>query len=133
MMNIVNSELCSFCDTESETIIHLLCSCRKVKQLWSSVQKWCSKCFSLPDLSPQTAVFGFLENARAHIHQNLILLFLKKFVYENRELPSQIALPTFLNYLNYIYKIEHKIALKNNMVEKKTFKEMGNYSTAFSC
>ena len=39
-------------------------------------------------------------------------------MYEKRELPSQIALPTFLNYLNYIYKIEHKIALKNNTVEK---------------
>ena len=74
--------------------------------------------FFLPDLSPQTAVLGFLENARAHIHHNLILPFFKKFVYKKRELPSQIALPTFINYLNYIYKIEHKIALKNNMVEK---------------
>ena len=67
-MNIVNSELCSFCQTEAETIIHLLCSCRKVKQLWTSVQQWCRKCFSLADLSPPTAVLGFLENARAHIH-----------------------------------------------------------------
>ena len=31
-MNILNSELCSFCEAEPETIIHLLCSCRKVKQ-----------------------------------------------------------------------------------------------------
>ena len=117
-MNIVNSELCSFCEAEPETIIHLLCSCRKVKQLWSSVQQSCSKCFFLPDLSPQTAVPGFLENNRAHIHQNLVLLFFKKFVYEKRELPSQIALQTFLSYLNYINKIEHKIVLKNNTVEK---------------
>ena len=117
-MNIVNSELCSLCEVEPETVIRLLCSCGKVKQLWSSVQQWCSKCFSLPGLSTQTAVLAFLENARAHIHQNIILLFFKKFVYEKRELPSQIALPTFLNYLNYIYKIEHKIALKNNKVEK---------------
>ena len=39
-MNIVNSELCSFFEAEPETIIHLLCSCRKVKQLWSSVEQW---------------------------------------------------------------------------------------------
>ena len=116
-MNIVNSELCSFCEVEPETIIHLLCSCRKVKQLWSSVQQWCIKCFSLPDLSPKAAVLGFLENARTHINENLILLFFKKFVYEKRVQPSQIALPTFLNYLNYIYKIEYKIALKNFTVE----------------
>ena len=117
-MNIVNSELCSFCEAESETIIHWLCPCRKVKQLWASVQQCCSKCFSPPDLSPQTGVLGFLENARSHIHQNIILLFFKKFVYEKRDLPPQIALPTFLNYLNYIYKIEHKVAVKNNTVEK---------------
>ena len=116
-MNIVNSELCSFCETEPETIIHLLCSCRKVEQLWSSVQQWCSKCFSLPDLSPKTTVLGFLENARTHINENLILLFFKIFVYEKLVQPSQIALPTFLNYLNYIYKIEYKIALKNFTVE----------------
>ena len=118
-MNIVNSELCPFCEAEQETIIHLLCSCREVKQLWSSVQQWCSKCFSLPDLSPKTAVLGFLENARTHINENLILLFLKKFVYEKRVQPSQIALPTFLNYLNYIYKIEYKTALKHFMVENR--------------
>ena len=99
-MNIVNKELCSFCEAEPETIIHLLGSCRKVKQLWSSVQQWCSKCFSSPDLSSQTAVLGFLENTGAHSHQNLILLLFKKFMYEKRELPSQIALPTFLNYLH---------------------------------
>ena len=117
-MNTVNSELCLFCEAEPEMIIHLLCSCGKVIQLWSSSQQWCSKCFSLPNLSPQTAVLGFLENARAYVHQNLILFFFKKFVYEKRELPYQIALPTFLTYLNYIYKIEHKIALKINTVEK---------------
>ena len=119
-MNIVNSELCSFCEAESETIIHLSCSCRKVKQRWASVQQlqWCSKSFSLSDLSPQTVVLGFLKNARAHIHQNLVLLVFRKFAHKKRELPSQIALPTFLNYRNYIYKIEHKIAPKNTTVEK---------------
>ena len=47
-----------------------------------------------------------------------IVVVTKKFKYEKRELPSQIALPTFVNYFNYIYNIEHKIALKNNTVEK---------------
>ena len=117
-MNIVDLELCSFCQEEPETIIHLLYLCSRVKQLCSSVRQWCSKCFSLPDLSPQTAILGFLENTGAHIRHNLILLFFKKFVYEKRELPSQIALPAFPNYLIYIYKIEHKTAFKNNMVEK---------------
>ena len=39
-------------------------------------------------------------------------------MYERQELPSQTVLPTFLNYLNYIYKIEHKITLKNDTIEK---------------
>ena len=116
-MNIVNSELCSFCETEPETIIHLLCSCRKVKKLWSSVQQWCSKCFSLPDLSPKTAVLGFLEMLEHISTKTSFYSFFKKFVYEKRVQPSQIALATFPNYLNYIYKIEYKIALKNFTVE----------------
>ena len=57
--NMVHKEPCSFCEAELETIIHLLCSCRKVKQLRTIVQQWCSKYFSLPDISPQTAVHGF--------------------------------------------------------------------------
>ena len=42
-INIVDSDLCSFCKKETETIVHLFCNCENVVHLWDSV----NECYSL--------------------------------------------------------------------------------------
>ena len=36
----VDNDRCSFCNQESETIIHVLFLCNKVKEFWVALQNW---------------------------------------------------------------------------------------------
>ncbi len=38
---IVDSELCTFCNTEPETYIHLFWECQVAKQIWNQIELWC--------------------------------------------------------------------------------------------
>lgn len=38
---VVESDLCTFCNTEPETYIHLFWECPVAKQLWNQVSTWC--------------------------------------------------------------------------------------------
>ena len=55
----VESPLCSLCNSETETMIHLFCHCSKTLQLWRSLPNWCKECLTLPTLEPSTAILGF--------------------------------------------------------------------------
>ena len=35
---IRSNDLCTFCETERETVIHIFCECKYVRQLWSQIQ-----------------------------------------------------------------------------------------------
>ena len=52
-MNRVNSQTCSFCHMEIETVEHLFCNCVNVKDIWIYVLKELQKTTSthfVPDL-----------------------------------------------------------------------------------
>ncbi len=38
---IVDSELCTFCNTEPETYVHLFWECQVAKQIWNQIEMWC--------------------------------------------------------------------------------------------
>ena len=74
---------------------------------------------SLPDLLPQTALFGFyedLENKFATLNNHILLLF-KLYVYKQRE-SKVLNLQGLISVINEIKKVEKKIALKNKKLEK---------------
>ena len=39
-MNIIDSDICDFCDQQEQTLCHLFYECRLVKEFWASVQSW---------------------------------------------------------------------------------------------
>ena len=83
---IINTPFCSFCEKKEETTIHLFYECEKTCSLWSELKLYFRQ-LSLPDLLPQTALFGFyedLENKFATLNNHILLLF-KLYVYKQRE------------------------------------------------
>ena len=47
----VESPLCSLCNREPESNLHLFCNCQETQKLWKSVQHWCKNLISLPHLT----------------------------------------------------------------------------------
>ena len=82
----VESTLCSFCKAEDETYIHLFYKCRKNSILWRQLQELFSSALNLPNISPQSAIFSFLNDALEHGPLiNHILLIFKNYSYKARE------------------------------------------------
>ena len=74
----VKSPLCSLCKTDVESFIHLFCRCRKGFILRRQHQEFLSSGLDLPSILPQSAIFGFLDDALEHkLLLNRILLILK--------------------------------------------------------
>ena len=79
--------LCSFFHSYDETIKHTFLECIFVKQLRNHSRLFLTNDISLPILTPQTAIFGFIngiENNTYKITYHILLIF-KLQVYKSRE------------------------------------------------
>ena len=78
---------CSFCHSYDETIKHIFLECIYVKQLWNHLRLFLTNDISLPILTPQTAIFGFINGIENNVYKikNHILLIFKLHVYKSRE------------------------------------------------
>ena len=117
------SPLCSFCNLYDETPYHMFYEWDRVKCLWSDLVQCFQNNLILPTLTPQTAIFGFLdytnndsifENNKCL--SNHILLIFKLYVYKSRE-KKLLNINNLIAEIQKIKRIEKEIALPNS---KKT-------------
>ena len=87
LFRTVSSPLCSFCNREEETILRTFYSCIFTKALWNDLKNSVEGFLHLPDLTPQSAVFGFLDiNTNVYLISNHLLLIFKFYVYKARSI-----------------------------------------------
>ena len=79
--------LCSFCHSYDETIKHIFLECICVKQLWNHLRLFLTNDISLPILTPQTAIVGFINGIENNVNKikNHILLIFKLHTYKSTE------------------------------------------------
>ena len=58
----VDSPLCSFCNEEKETPLHLFHSCLKIKQLWNKRRQYSSQFINITHSTPQSSILGIFDN-----------------------------------------------------------------------
>ena len=80
----VDSSLCSYCNKEQETLLHLFHSCLKTKQLWNKPREYFSKFINIPHSTPQSSIPGiFDDNQHWELINHLSLIF-KFYIYSAR-------------------------------------------------
>ena len=83
-----NTSLCSFCNLEDETVIHLFAHCSKTKRLWCTVIQYFKINLHIPPLSLQIAIFGFVEaDDKVFLILNHLLL-LSNSMFMSQEVPK---------------------------------------------
>ena len=112
------SPLRSFCPTEAETTLHIFHKCSATKILWNRLLLFFETDLDFPDLTPQAALFGFVNELdnNLNIIQNHILLIFKLCVYQSRG-RGVLNLNSLIKNVTKIKKLEIKIA---SVCEKKT-------------
>ena len=101
----VESPLCSLCNSETETMIHLFCHCSKTLQLWISLSNWCKECLTLPTQEPSTAILGFgnISDEKSKLINHILILF-KYFIYANRNIRHAANFHALKLYISSVQK-----------------------------
>ena len=116
---IVSRSLCSFCNSEEETPFHIFHDCTHTQNLWNQLQTYISENLVIPCLTPQSAMFGFIDTQLENrVIINHLLLIFKFNVYKSRDLKT-------LNFLYLKSDIIHIRQIEENNIRKhrKYFKK----------
>ena len=82
---IISQPKCSICELYDETPQHLFYECIYTQHLWNHLQIYISGKIALPDLTPQSVIFGFTNVLdQNYITVNHLLPIFKYNVYNSR-------------------------------------------------
>ena len=111
-MKLSDTHLCSYCKLHDEHISHLFFGCAYTKNLWADLQTYFKNQIRLPDLTLQSAFFGFLEaNKEDYTLVNVILLTFKITLYQQRT--KKITFLSFIRNISLREKIERSFSVSD--------------------
>ena len=114
---ICESNICNVCQKDKQTILHLLCECEEVVNIWKYVMGLCEKMSNIKlNFNQESIVFNKVHEKTTHIC-NFIILIVKQYLYRCKCINTK---PTneIIEEIQYIEKIEFYNALENNRVKK---------------
>ena len=81
--NIIESDLCTFCNLQEETIIHLLYLCPKVQPLWSALKEIAKNYrHGVMNLTLHRIIWNLVNDDPSHIINFLVLFAaIRKTIY----------------------------------------------------
>ena len=115
LFGMAESPSCAFCQTEVESVYHLLFSCRVSSSFWKHVLSWVRDYnISVDNLKEEDVIFGTFDIAEDFLLFNHILVLGKFYIY-SRKYPNGIrSLQGFIARRRRIYNIEFHIARKRD-------------------
>ena len=116
-----DDDKCSFCNKETENLIHLFWRCEKTKNFWDSLFKWMQSCqLSLGEhnyLHINTALGLRPDRSKHKLQINFCCLITKLYIWLCRSKEQPPNLNNFLLYLKHIYQIENNASTVKNKWE----------------
>ena len=113
--NIIDSNMCSFCKTQPETILHMFGQCLITENFWTNIVNWFHNKNILLSITLKEKIFG---KKTKYIYINLIILIAKYHIYLQRLNERTPSLASFLIDLRNYFLAEKYIYLKNNKAQQ---------------
>ena len=76
--------LCSFCNLKNETPYHLFYERSQTNSFWNQLRHFLSNSLNIPLLTPQSAIFGFINQKENFLIINHLLLTFKFYTRNSR-------------------------------------------------
>ena len=118
----INILLCSLCNNFNETPVHLFHDCELTNSLWNDLKSFFHPLIDLSNLTPQSALFGFVVKDEDFILKNHILLLFKYCVYKYRT--DNLTFHTILSKIKSTFLVEKNIYMHNTNVFDKKWKKV---------
>ena len=109
------SKECTLCNNYSETIIHLLVECEKVKTLWRNLEKWLKYFHKIEISLDKESILLNNYKDKHSTYVNLMILIMKRYIYVTRCEESDPKFNCFVQKIHEQYRIERIVANKKDM------------------
>jgi exonuclease III/hemoglobin-like flavoprotein len=112
----IESDKCDYCETEKETIYHVLYDCIKINKFWKELQIWLKTNFLFQlDLEPCDLILG-TSNQNSAMHN--VIMYAKYFIYKTKfHTNKNLTVDAFVNYFQRIYEVEKYLATLKGKLE----------------
>ena len=111
------TNLCSYCNVEPETLINIFCHCHVTKTFYCRINDYLRQCnVVLPELTEQFVLYGVTDITDGHnrkLVQHINILY-KEIVFKCRDNNSDLTLTHFKARMSNLEKIERRIAISRN-------------------
>jgi len=105
---MVNSDICDYCNIETESIKHMIWSCPRARDLWTCLEQIITRSYGISYITYETIILG--SQNPIPILENIILIALKLIMSIDRS--QSIESDQLVNKIKKLYTIE-KYAFKN--------------------
>ena len=108
-------DLCTFCNTHSESIVHLYYDCNIIKNLWFQIFDDLDLRQKIPNLlfEKKIIIFGYNEENHFKKSFNLFLLYIKYYIYIKKLELTEPNLVGAKSYVRYKSKIHNDVETLN--------------------
>ena len=127
-MRIKNDSICTFCQSNNETIIHLLWKCDKTQKFIREIARWLGTCNIQCNITEEYFIFGLQREHTFSKIFNFILLYAKYYIYLVRCKKQSLTLSVFQKKLKFMYKVHKDIAYSHKK-EDEFQKDWSRYQT----
>ena len=127
-MRIKNDSLCTFCQSNNETIIHLLLKCDKTQKFTREIARWLGTCNIQCNITEEYFIFGLQREHTFSKIFNFILLYAKYYICLARCKKQSLTLSVFQKKLKFMYKVHKEIAYSHKK-EDEFQKDWSRYQT----
>ena len=115
---IKESDLCSFCQKERETVKHLFWECEKVRVLWNGIFKYIERNYEGPTKQNWSSILSNqLHDNPIHVN-NFICLVVKQYIYQRRCLDKSLNVQECISVINSARSYEKFYAIRNGKLHK---------------
>ena len=124
---IRNDNMCSFCDSAKETLMHFFVECPQVEIMWSQLSDYISQHSGKSiQVTKATILLNTVDKNASNI-ANFLALLLKQYLYRQRCGKKRLQFKEFIAYVKEVEHTEKYIAIKNNKLSKHA-KKWQNFS-----
>ena len=115
MYGVKESDLCSFCQQQRETLDHSFFTCTKSSNIWIKI----SESYDMRSINVNYVLCNNYNRNPKHPH-NCIILIVKYYLYQSRCMNERISFESCINFINMYINAEEEIAKsKNKLAQHK--------------
>ena len=116
-IKINSNPLCTFCNKDEETLLHLFVSCEYVNNIWNLIEKWIyDETGILLNYSKKDIIFG--KQGKQFIPSNMITYIVKYYIYKQKLKKGILSFKYIKQDIYNYYQLEKYMYCKEGLFQK---------------